>query len=189
MPPAIRIKIGESIPLLASTANSVGAASDASTAPSFRIYGATDTAIVTGTIPKKDDANTLGFYASSVTATSGSYTAGSSYYVYIQAVSDSKTAVDGWSFIATERDLDDLAVGAVAGAIKHTITITSSAGGAPLQGVEVTISTDINNADPIRSGSTDDNGEVIFYLDAGSYFSWRTKSGFDFTNPITETVA
>ena len=72
-------------------------------------------------------------------------------------------------------------------AISHTITVQD--GGGALSGVLVQISTDSGKVNVIRSGSTNDLGQVTFYLDAGTYYAWSSRAETDFTNPATVTVA
>jgi hypothetical protein len=79
--------------------------------------------------------------------------------------------------------------GAGAGTILHTYTITDSADGTPIDGVEVWVSTDAAGSNVIASGYTNSSGVVSFMLDAGTYYFWRKRSGYNFTNPDTETVA
>ena len=50
----------------------------------------------------------------------------------------------------------------------------------------------MRNADRINllaSGTTNASGVVTFYLDAATVYVRRQKSGWNFTNPNTETVA
>lgn len=59
----------------------------------------------------------------------------------------------------------------------------------PIGACKVWVSTDIEGLLIVASGYTDDFGKVTFYLDAGTYYVWRKKTGYRFTNPDTETVA
>jgi len=76
-----------------------------------------------------------------------------------------------------------------AGTIQHTYTVTDSADGTPIDGVEVWVSTDAAGVNVIASGHTNSSGIVNFMLDAGTYYFWRKRSGYNFTNPDIETVA
>jgi hypothetical protein len=78
--------------------------------------------------------------------------------------------------------------GAGAGTIQHTYTITDSADGTPIDGVEVWVSTDAAGVNVIASGYTNSSGIINFMLDAGTYYFWRKRSGYNFTNPDLETV-
>ncbi len=75
------------------------------------------------------------------------------------------------------------------GAIQWTYTLTSSVDGLPIADADVWVSTDLAGANIIASGRTNASGAVTFYLDAGTVYVWRQKSGFDFVNPDTEVVA
>jgi len=75
-----------------------------------------------------------------------------------------------------------------AGTIQHTYTITDSADGTPIDGVEVWVSTDAAGVNVIASGYTNSSGIINFMLDAGTYYFWRKRSGYNFTNPDLETV-
>ena len=58
----------------------------------------------------------------------------------------------------------------------------------PIADVHVWVTSDIAGQYMVASGDTDSNGLVTFYLDAGTYYFWRRKSGWNFTNPDTEVV-
>jgi hypothetical protein len=76
-----------------------------------------------------------------------------------------------------------------AGAITFTYTLTSSVDSSPIASATVWVTTDQAGTNVVASGTTNTSGEVTFYLDAGTYYVWREKSGWNFTNPDTETVA
>jgi hypothetical protein len=75
------------------------------------------------------------------------------------------------------------------GAITFTYTLTSSVGGTPIGQADVWVTTASDGTGIVASGTTNDLGVVTFYLDAGTYYVWRAKSGWNFTNPDTEVVA
>jgi len=58
----------------------------------------------------------------------------------------------------------------------------------PIADCCVWVTTDVAGASVVASSTTDDLGKVIFYLDAGTYYFWRKKEGYNFTNPDTETI-
>jgi hypothetical protein len=72
-------------------AASTGAATDADSPPTYRVYeDETGTAILSGTMAKLDDANTLGFYSEQITLSAANgFEKGKSYNIYIS------TAVGG----------------------------------------------------------------------------------------------
>lgn len=76
-----------------------------------------------------------------------------------------------------------------AGATTFTYTLTSSADGSAIVNADVWVTSDLAGTTVLASGITDANGQVTFYLDAGTVYVWRAKSGWNFTNPDTETVA
>jgi hypothetical protein len=75
------------------------------------------------------------------------------------------------------------------GAITFTYTLTSSVDGTAIESAQVWVTTDIAGTNVIASGYTNASGQVTFYLDAGTYYVWRQKSGWNFSNPDTETVS
>lgn len=75
------------------------------------------------------------------------------------------------------------------GAVNFTYTLTSSVDGSPIAQADVWVTTDSDGTNVIARGTTDDMGQVTFYLDPGTYYIWRAKSGWIFVNPDTEVVA
>lgn len=75
------------------------------------------------------------------------------------------------------------------GAINFAYRVTEASTGAPVPAVSVRVSSDISGTTTVASGVTDVDGTVIFALDAGTYYFWRTKTGWTFTDPDTEVVA
>ena len=76
-------------------------------------------------------------------------------------------------------------------AVEFTYTITDAGTGLPIQGVHVEITTDIAGVNVCWCGETDsfgvardDNGELP-RLDPGTWYFWRNKPGYIFTNPDT----
>ena len=79
--------------------------------------------------------------------------------------------------------------GTGAGAITFTYTLVSTVDGNPIPQADVWVTTDLAGTNVIAGGTTSDLGVVVFYLDAGTYYFWRAKSGWSFTNPDTEVVS
>jgi hypothetical protein len=75
-----------------------------------------------------------------------------------------------------------------AGAITWTYTVTDSVTALPIADVDIWVTTDIVGANIIASAKTSAAGVATFYLDAGTVYVWRQKSGYTFTNPDTEVV-
>ena len=76
-----------------------------------------------------------------------------------------------------------------AGAITWTYTLTDADTGALIDGASVWVTTDSAGANVIASGTTNDSGVVTFYLDAGTYYFWRSRAGYNFTNPQEAVVS
>jgi hypothetical protein len=63
-------------------------------------------------------------------------------------------------------------------------------GGIPMDNVQVWISVDVGGSNVIAGTLiTNASGEVSFMLDAGTYYVWREKSDYNFTNPQTWVVS
>lgn len=76
------------------------------------------------------------------------------------------------------------------GSIEWEITIQDT-GGTPIGGVEVWITTDNDPSGNIVAGTltTDNFGVVTFMLDAGTYYRWAQRAGYNFTHPQTFVVS
>jgi hypothetical protein len=74
-----------------------------------------------------------------------------------------------------------------AGSINWEVTVDD--GTNPLDGVDVWVTTNLAGTDVIARGSTDDNGKVVFLLDAGPYYLWQQLAGYGFNNPESFTVS
>ena len=74
-----------------------------------------------------------------------------------------------------------------AGATAKTYTLTDG-DEEPIADVDIWVTTDEAGSDVIASGKTDPYGQVTFYLDPGTVYLWRQKSGWNFDNPDTEVV-
>lgn len=89
----------------------------------------------------------------------------------------------------TESILAAVGGGPPAGAIPYEYNITNQVSGQPIADVDVWVTTDEPGVNVVASGRTDDFGNVTFYLDAGTYYFWSQKAGFNFDNPDTEVVS
>jgi hypothetical protein len=69
------------------------------------------------------------------------------------------------------------------------VTVLIDFNGSPLDGVEAWVSTD-SAGDNVIAGTVTSNasGEVLFMLDAGTYYLWRHLAGYTFPNPTTLVV-
>ena len=80
---------------------------------------------------------------------------------------------------------------AIGGSSHNTTTITvQDADDNPLEGVRVDVYTGAipSTAGYVTTGVTNSSGQVTFYLPAGTYYVFRYKRGYRFTDPVTVTV-
>jgi hypothetical protein len=81
------------------------------------------------------------------------------------------------------------------GGIEFTYTLTDSGTGDPIEGAEIWITTDLAGSAVVWLGTTDafgvarDTNDYLPRLDAGTYYVWRQKAGYTFSDPDTETVS
>jgi hypothetical protein len=104
----------------------------------------------------------------------GEYEAGSAGYILGVNLDAKVSTVSGGS--------------AGSGAITWEYTLTEAGSGDPIIEADVWVTSDADGSTFIASGRTDITGKVTFYLDAGTYYIWRQKAGWNFTNPDTEIV-
>lgn len=117
------------------------------------------------------------------------------------AISDANLALEatltdlkGGGYNNTTDTMEDIrdaisAVGGLsgAGAEEHEMTIDD--GSNPIDGAEVWVSTDLAGTNVVAGTlTTDASGNVTFMLDAGSYYAWVQKAGYNFSNPTSFTV-
>ena len=76
-----------------------------------------------------------------------------------------------------------------AGAITFTYTLTVTDAVTPIADVTVWVTSDEAGTIIVASGTTNVLGVVTFYLDAATYYLWRQKAGYNFTNPDEEEVS
>ncbi len=74
------------------------------------------------------------------------------------------------------------------GAITWPYTVTDGDGN-PVEGCYVWVTSDVAGTNILASGTTNSSGVVTFCLDSGTVYVWRKKSGYNATNPDTETVS
>jgi hypothetical protein len=98
---------------------------------------------------------------------------------------------DDGTYRFTENALEEAPTGGAAGSggITFTYTLTSSVDSSPIPDASVWVTTDQAGSNVVASGTTDASGQVVFYLDAATYYVWRQKSGWNFSNPDTEVVS
>lgn len=120
------------------------------------------------------------------------------WYKYAGTAGDANTlgpiAIKVTGAGAVQQNLEYVVKQRNASAIEFTYTVLDNLA-APIEGVEVWISTDIAGLNVIWNGDTnafgialDDNGYKPF-LDAGTYYFWSQKTGYVFVNPDSEVVS
>lgn len=86
--------------------------------------------------------------------------------------------------------LEDVVGGAAgAGAITFVYTLTSGVDAAAIPDALVWATSDQAGTNVLASGTTNKDGQVTFYLDAGTVYIWSHKDGWNFSNPDIEVVA
>ena len=76
-----------------------------------------------------------------------------------------------------------------AGASANTYTVYESDGTTPIADCDVWVTTDLAGSNVVASGTSGALGTVTFYLDAGTtYYIWRQKDGWNFSNPDQEVA-
>jgi hypothetical protein len=76
-----------------------------------------------------------------------------------------------------------------AGGDGWTYTLTDSVSSQPVADAEIWATTDAAGQNTVAHDHTDENGQVVFYLAAGTYYIWGAKAGYEFDNPDTEVVS
>jgi hypothetical protein len=107
------------------------------------------------------------------------------------------TRADGSAYTntrAAKLDRLDVAVSsrvsAGTGAIAYTTTVTTPSTGAPIEGVAAWVTSDSAGTNVIAGTQyTSASGTCTFMLDAGSYYMWLQKTGWNFSNPVSITVS
>lgn len=107
-----------------------GALTDADAPPDYRVYeDETGAAILTGSMAKLDDANTLGFYSALIACTAANgFEDGKSYSIYIESVVAGVTEGITFGFKARTHEWDEVLTGAT-----HNIATSS---GRRLRGIQ-----------------------------------------------------
>jgi hypothetical protein len=107
------------------------------------------------------------------------------------ALESSLTAMkgDGWTTETLKAINDALNAEVGPGALSCTWT-QNDEGEDPMDNVAIWITTDEAGSNIIAGTLyTNASGEVTFLLDAGTYYVWREKGGYNFTNPQEWTVS
>lgn len=124
---------------------------------------------------------------------------GLGWYRYIATAAEADT-VGPVALVVTgsgvvQQNLEYVVETRVVTAIEFTYTVTSTAGGLPVEGVRISFYTDSGANDLVWTGRTDAFGVArdeygsLPRLEPGTYYIWRYKVGYSFDNPDTETVS
>lgn len=124
---------------------------------------------------------------------------GSGWYRYVSTAAEANTSGPVAVIVSApgtvQQNLEYVVEDRVVTAVAFTYTITSSAGGLPIEGVYVAISTDANGGNVVWTGHTDafgvarDRNGNLPRLDPGTYYIFRQRAGFVFDDPDMETIA
>lgn len=117
------------------------------------------------------------------------------------------SATDIWTYASrtlsgTINDLDELNTGLNSahgsglwggcggtGIIDATYTLTSTIDGSAISDALIEVYAETTKTTLLASGRTNQYGQVVFQLDAGTVYVWRKKAGITFTNPQTVTIS
>jgi hypothetical protein len=124
---------------------------------------------------------------------------GSGWYKYISTAGEADTsgplAIKVTHASTVQQNLEYVVDDRVATAIEFTYTLTSTAGGVPIEGADILIYTDDGATNFVWGGVTDTFGVArdvygqLPRLVAGTYFIFRYKPLFNFDNPDVEIVS
>jgi hypothetical protein len=124
---------------------------------------------------------------------------GNGWYTYLATAGEADTVgpvalrVNGAG--AVQQNLEYVVKQRTPNAIAFTYTVTDSVSSNPIEGVQVTITTDVAGNNIVWNGVTDafgvarDEDDNLPYLDPGTYQFWSQKAGYTFVNPDAETVS
>ena len=108
-------------------------------------------------------------------------------YDYVATFITAYTDVDQREIAALWTLFSGIALGT--GAITWPYTLKSTVDATPIADADIWVSTDEAQNNIVANGRTDAFGSVTFYLDAGTHYFWRQKSGWNFVNPDVEVVS
>jgi len=124
---------------------------------------------------------------------------GLGWYKYVSTAGEADTpgpvaiVVTGVGIV--QQNLEYVVGSRVENTIEFTYTVTSDGGGTPIQGVQVIIATDSGGSSAAWVGYTDSFGVArdltgaLPRLPAGTYFFFRYKYLWTFSNPDTEVIS
>jgi hypothetical protein len=102
-----------------------------------------------------------------------------------------KTQTDQLAFTAgtVDANIATGGIGTGTSQVDYYVFTNETAETGAIANVNVYVSSDEAGTVTVASGTTDSNGKVTFYLNAGTYYMWRSKAGYSFSNPDLETVS
>lgn len=80
-------------------------------------------------------------------------------------------------------------IGTGSSTVNYYVYTNESAKTGPIANCTVWVTSDSAGTTVVAQNETDVNGKAVFYLNAGTYYFWRSKTGYTFTNPDTEAVS
>jgi len=172
--------------LFKATFTKSGAATAPSPAPTIAVVSSADAILVAALTATTALANLPGTYIYSYSGADGLDLIGR--FTTTDATMD-QTTLDSYTPFELHEAITDIATvhGLGTGATAKTYTLTD--GSDPIENATVWVSTDAAGSNIVANGITNTSGEVTFYLDSGTtYYIWRQKSGYTFTNPDTEVA-
>lgn len=179
-----------------SSNDSAGGAVTRATDGTIQIYKGNSVTQSTAGITDTEDFDSLtGIHLCTIVTTDAFYAPANDYAVVLQgAVIDGQTVNVVLALFSIENRTGSPQAGALE--ITYTLRIDDEDSGAVLAGADVWITTDSAGTLVIWRGVTDANGVLREtagsskpWLDAGTYYFWREKSGYTFSNPDTETFS
>lgn len=172
--------------LFKATFTKSGAAAAPSSAPTIAVVDTSDNVLVAALTATTALTNLPGTYIYSYSGADGLDLIGR--FTTTDTTMD-QTTLDSYTPIELHEAIADIATvhGLGTGATAKTYTLTD--GVDPIENATVWVSTDSAGSNVVAQGITNTSGQVTFYLDSGTtYYIWRQKSGYTFTNPDTEVA-
>ena len=118
---------------------------------------------------------------------------GSGWYSYLFTASECDTvgplSVKITDASIVQQNLDYVVKGANVDAVQWDYTLRSTVDASPIPDVSVWVTTDAAGMYRVTEGRTNAFGVVVFYLQPGTYYLWRQKSGWVFNNPDPQVVS
>ena len=125
---------------------------------------------------------------------------GNGWYSYLSTAGEADTvgpiALTATGAGTVQQNLEYVVRARNVGGVEFTYTVTDNVTSLPIEGVAVSISTDVSGNNVIFSGQTDAFGVLrnietneLPFLDPGPYYFWSQKPGYSFVNPDLESVA